>query len=35
MKTASGRHLRDKIASHDIYFTLKTLDLGGDERERV
>ncbi len=29
------RHLRDKIASHDIHFTLKALDLGGDERERV
>ena len=29
------RHLRDKIASHDIHFTLRSLDLGGDERERV
>jgi hypothetical protein len=29
------RLLRDKIASHDIRFTLKSLDLGGDERERV
>ena len=29
------RVLRDKIESHDIHFTLKALDLGGDERERV
>ena len=29
------RLLRDKIAAHDIHFTLKSLDLGGDEREVV
>ena len=29
------RLLRDKIASHDIHFTPRALDLGGDERERV
>lgn len=29
------RLLRDKIATHDIHFTLKSLDLGGDEREVV
>ena len=29
------RVLRDKIASHDIDFAEKSLDLGGDERELV
>ena len=29
------RLLRDKIAAHDIHFTLKTLDLGANERDRV
>ena len=29
------RRLRDKIKTHDIHFTLKTLDLGSDERDRV
>ena len=29
------RFLRDKIAAHDIDFTGKTLDLGGDDRNRV
>ncbi len=29
------RRLRDKIAAHDIHFTLKTFDLGADERDRV
>lgn len=29
------RLLRDKIAAHDIHFTLKTFDLGADERDRV
>ncbi len=29
------RLLRDKIAAHDIDFAAKTLDLGGDDRDRV
>ncbi len=29
------RLLRDKIASHDIHFTMKSFDLGSDEREVV
>ena len=29
------RVLRDKIATHDIHFTGKTLDLGSDERDLV
>lgn len=29
------RLLRDKIAAHDIRFTGKTLDLGGDDRDVV
>ena len=29
------RVLRDKIASHDIHFTLKSFDLGTDERDVV
>ncbi len=29
------RLLRDKIATHDIHFTGKTLDLGADERDMV
>ena len=29
------RLLRDRIAAHDIHFTGKTLDLGGDQRDVV
>ncbi len=29
------RFLRDKIAAHDIHFTGKTLDLGGDDRDHI
>ena len=29
------RRLRDKIATHDLNFTMKAFDLGGDEREVV
>ena len=29
------RLLRDKIESHDLHFTMKAFDLGGDEREVV
>jgi hypothetical protein len=29
------RRLRDKIAAHDIHFTLKSFDLGTDERDVV
>jgi hypothetical protein len=29
------RLLRDKIDSHDLHFTMKTFDLGGDEREVI
>ena len=29
------RLLRDKIDSHDLHFTMKAFDLGGDEREVV
>ena len=29
------RLLRDKIAAHDLHFTLKTLGLGTDDRDRV
>ncbi len=29
------RLLRDRIASHDIHFTMKAFDLGADEREVV
>ena len=29
------RRLRDKIDSHDLHFTMKAFDLGGDEREVV
>ena len=32
---AVRRLLRDKIAAHDIHFTLKTMNLGADERDRV
>ena len=29
------RRLLDKIATHDLHFTMKSFDLGGDEREVV
>ena len=29
------RRLLDKITTHDLHFTMKSFDLGGDEREVV